>query len=402
MQIEDSIAFSSLSIRGAPLRSGLMLLAMAIGVAAVIILVGLGEASRSYVLGKFSSMGSNLLIVLPGRSETVGGAPSLLGNTPRDMTLSDTHALLKSAAIRRVAPVALGMIVTSHGSRSRETTVIGSNAQLQYVRHLQVARGSFLPDSADHMNLSVCVIGSGLKRKLFGSGQAMGRWLRVSDRRYRVIGVLEGKGESIGIDFANAVILPVKSAQALMNTSSLLRIFVEARSRASIPAATRDITRIIKQRHNQEEDITVVSQDALLSSFDSILRALNLGVAGVASISLVVAGILIMNIMLVSVAQRTSEIGVLNAVGATPAQVTTLFLGEAVIMSLAGALLGVIVAIIANQFLQIYLTDIQIRIPVWAFFAATGIALFTGLIFGIAPAHRAAKLDPVQALSAVD
>ncbi len=402
MQIEDGIRYSSHSIRGAPLRSTLMLIAMAIGVAAVITLVGLGESSRAYVLGQFSSMGSNLLIILPGRSGTVGGAPSLHGTTARDMTLGDANALSRIPSIDYIAPVALGTMVVSHQSRNRETTVIGSNAHLLRVRHLQMARGNFLPENSDYANLPVCIIGSELKRELFDSGQALGRWIRVSDRRYQVIGVLGEKGESIGINFENAVILPVKSAQALMNTSSLQRIFIEARSRASLPVAISDITRIIKQRHNGEEDVTIVSQDALLSSFDSILRSFNLGVAGIASISLVVAGIMIMNIMLVSVAQRSSEIGVLNAVGATPGQVTFLFLGEAVIMSLAGALLGILIALVVGTLLAFTSTDISVDIPVWAYLAGTGIALLTGLIFGIAPAHRAAQLDPVQALSSMD
>lgn len=402
MRFSDNIVFSTTAIRVSPVRTGLMLLAMGVGVAAVITLAGLGEASRSYVLGKFSSLGTNLLIVMPGRNETVGGAPPILGTTPRDITIGDADALRRSPAIRRVAPIALGIADASVGARSRQVTILGSNADLRQVRNIQVGQGSFLPEYGGQELSRVCVIGMETKRELFGSRRALGKWLRIADTRYRVIGVLNDKGESIGIDFKNVVIIPTKSAQTLLNSPSLFRIFVEAKSRSSVPSAMRDILEIIRERHNNEDDITVVTQDALLHSFDDILQALNLGVIGIAGISLVVAGILIMNVMLISVAQRTGEIGVLNAVGATRGQITGIFLVEAVILSLAGALLGSMISLLSTGILQLYFPEVAISVPAWAFFSAILVAILTGIVFGLLPANRAARLDPVHALTAVD
>jgi putative ABC transport system permease protein len=399
MRAKDVIRFCLRSLAGYPLRTGLMLLAMAIGVAAVVLLTSLGEGARRYVAQQFTSLGTHLLIVLPGRTETVGGPPPLLGETPRDLTVDDAMALLRSSAIRRVAPIMVGAAPVGYGNRTREVLVMGSNASLQPVRNLAMAQGRFLPESEVSRADAVVILGHKVKQELFGNEPALGNFVRVGQRRFRVIGVLARQGESLGLDISDIVIIPVASAQALFNRASLFRILVQASGRDAIPRARNAILEIIRERHDGEDDVTVITQDAMLATFDRILHALTLAVAGIAAISLAVAGILIMNVMLIAVSQRTGEIGLLKAVGAPRKQIMRVFLFEAALLSMVGAAVGLVLAVIGHVLLARLFPDFPIAAPLWAPMAAVGVALSTGLLFGVLPARRAAGLDPVVALS---
>jgi putative ABC transport system permease protein len=290
-----------------------MLSAMAIGVAAVVLLTALGEGARRYVIGEFSALGTHLLIVLPGRSETTGGPPPLLGETPRDLTLEDALALLRSRHIERVAPVTLGSALVSWRQREREVTVIGSTADLQPIRHLKMAQGRFLPEADPRRASMVCVLGGKLQRELFGNQSALGQWVRIGDRRFRVMGLLASEGHSIGLDLSDMAIIPVASAQMLFDAPSLFRILAQARTSEVGAQAAQEIHAIIRDRHEGEDDVTVVTQDAVVATFDRIFKVLTYTVGGIAAISLVVAGILVMNVMLIAVSQRTEEIGLLKS-----------------------------------------------------------------------------------------
>lgn len=399
MYLRDIIGFSLRASLGYPTRTALMLLAMAIGVGSVVILSSLGEGARNYVIGQFSNIGTNLIIVLPGRSETVGGPPPLLGITPRDLTLDDAMALLRSSAIRYVAPLAVGAAPVSAGVRQRETTVLGSTPSFFSLRQLAMEQGRFLPEGDPTRAAPICVLGYKIKIELFGAAAAVGRSVRIGDRRYRVIGVLSAKGESVGMDMGDIVIIPVASAQALFNTSSLFRIMIEASDRDAIGRAKEAIATIIRERHDGEDDITIITQDAILATFDRIFVALTLTVAGIAAISLAVAGILIMNVMLIAVSQRRSEVGLLKAIGAPGNRILILFLAEAAILSLIGAAFGLALAAAGIWVLGRAFPDFPLTMPLWSLAAAVGVALSTGLIFGVLPARRAARLDPVQSLS---
>jgi putative ABC transport system permease protein len=322
-----------------------------------------------------------------------------LGETSRDLTLDDAFALLRSPYIGRLAPLTIGSAPVAYREREREANVLGSTADLLPVRHLAVSQGQFLPELDPRQASPVCVLGQVLKDELFGAQPALGQWLRIGDRRFRVIGILASKGQSIGVDFDETVIIPVASAQALFNTPSLFRILVEARTRDSLARGAEDIHRIIQARHEGEDDVTVITQDSVIATFDKILRALTMTVGGIAAISLGVAGILIMNVMLVAVSQRTAEIGLLKAIGATARQVRALFLAEALLLSGFGALLGLALGGMGVWSLGSIYPDFPIAAPPWSPLAAAGVALATGLLFGVLPAGRAARLDPVQALS---
>ena len=393
------IAYAVGSVLGYRARTLLTLLAMGIGVASVVILTALGEGARRFVTGEFQSLGTHLLIVLPGRSETTGGPPPLLGETPRDLTLDDALAIERSRTVRRIAPIAIGSAGVSYREREREVMVIGSTASFLDVRRLKMASGRFLPTGDPRRASPVCVLGAKLKRELFGVQAAIGRWVRIGDRRFRVLGTLASEGRSIGADIGDIVIIPVAAAQALFDSYSLFRVLVEARSEEAIPRARKEIRSIIRQRHEGEDDETVITQDAVIATFDRIFTALTLTVAGIASISLVVAGILIMNVMLVAVSQRTSEVGLLKALGASSGSVMRVFLAEATILSLTGAAAGVMVGYAAIQFIGRAYPLLSLTAPAWAVASAVFVALVTGLVFGVLPARRAAKLDPVAALS---
>ncbi|MGB5832876.1 MAG: ABC transporter permease [Thiohalocapsa sp.] len=400
MKLEDAIGFSVGALRGFGLRTILLLLAMSIGVCSVVLLTSLGDAARRFIVAEFTTLGTNLLVVLPGKSETAGAQPQLTtGAIPKELTLADASALYRSTAIAQVAPLILGTAPASAGARARDIQVLGSTSELLAVRQLELVHGSFLSDIDPARASSDCVLGAKVKRELFGNRNPLGAWLRLNDRRFRVVGVLADKGQSIGIDFNDVVIIPVASAQALFNTASLLRILVAAKSRQSVGSAERDILDIIRKRHHGDEDVTVVAQDAVLATFDRIFLALTLTVGGIAAISLAVAGILIMNVMLVSVYQRTPEIGLLKAVGARSGHILSLFLVESLLLSFAGAVFGVAAALSLGWLVTQLLPDFPLEMPLWSFLSAITVSMATGLLFGIAPARRAARLDPVVALS---
>jgi putative ABC transport system permease protein len=400
MKLADTVQFASGSLRGSPTRTLLMMLAMSIGVAAVVVLTALGEGARRYVVNQFSSLGTNLVILMPGRTETSGVGPGMMiGQTPRDVTLDDAQALLLSPTVKQVAPLAIGAATLSLDALNRDVTVLGSTASLLEVRHMGVAVGRFLPEGDMHQSASVCVLGSKIKQDLFGNTQAVGQWVRLGDRRFRVIGVMSSQGESMGFNTNELVIVPVASAHQLFNTSGLIRVLIEAKSRDAIEQTRRDVEALMFERHSGEKDVTVITQDALLATFDRILTALTMAVGGIAAISLAVAGVLIMNVMLIAVAQRVKEIGLLKALGAPGRQIRNMFFAEAALLSGIGSLAGLVLGYAGSMIIGHIYPSLPVSPPWWAVLAACGTALGTGILFSVWPARRAARLDPVAALA---
>ena len=400
MRRRDLFGFATAAAAGAPLRTFLMVLAMSIGVAAVVVLTALGDGARRYVVNEFSAIGSNLVIVLPGRSETRGFNPAnIVTGTPRDLTVDDAAALLRAPAVARVAPITVGSSEAAYAGKLKDVMVVGTVSSYLDIRHMGLAQGHFLAPASAGSEAAVAVIGAKVREELFGGEPALGRMLRVGDRRYRVIGVLAAAGQGLGMNSDELVIVPVAAAQAMFNTNTLFRILVEAKSRAALDAAKRQVLGIIVGRHDNEEDVTVITQDAVLSTFDRILTALTFAVAGIAAISLAVAGILVMNVMLVAVAQRTEEIGLLKALGASAAAIRQIFLVEAALLSAGGAGAGYAIGQLGAFALRSAYPTLPAYPPLWAVAAALLSALGSGLLFGVLPARRAAQLDPVQALA---
>lgn len=399
MNLGDLVAFSGRALAGHRLRTALSLLGVTVGVASVVILTGLGEGARLYVTGEFGSLGSNLLIVMPGKTETTGMTPFLTG-APHDLTLDDAEAIARRVpGIHRVAPVSFGGVRARAGDRGRDVAVWGTTSELQAVRGIRVRYGRYLPAAEEGGTERVCVIGAKIQEELFPGTSPLGQDLRIGDERFRVIGVLARRGTSMGADFDEMIHVPVSRALKMFNRKSLFRVLVEVSSREGIPAAKARVIEILKARHQGTEDVTVWTQDAVMATFSRILGLLTAALAGIAGISLTVAGVGIMNVMLVSVSERTREIGLLKALGATRRQVTGAFLVEASILSTAGGALGVLTAVGATRLFRWIVPSFPATAPDWAIAAAAALSLAVGLLFGTIPARRAARLEPITALA---
>ena len=399
MRFFDLLRYTLLALRRQRFRSVMLLLAVGLGVTAVIVLTAVGEGARGYVLGEFAFLGKDTIVIFPGRKETTGGMPPITGTAARAITLDEVEVLGRTVpGITSLAPIVLGNGPVSYQSRERESIVLGTTAAFFAIRQLTVSQGSTLPDIALSEGKPVAVIGQKLKKELFDNRRAIGQWVRLRDYRFRVIGVLSGTGDSFGADLSEAIFVPVASAQAVFNIHGLFRVMMKVRDNYQIEEVKSQVADRMQALHEGEQDVTIVSPDAMLSTFDDILQVLTFGVAGIAAISLVVAGILVMNVTLMSVKQRTAEIGLLKAVGAPSAQVRTLFLAEAAVIATAGALIGLLVGrllVIAGR--QLY-PSIPFATPGWAMLAALGLAVGTALVFAWLPAQQAARLEPIDAL----
>jgi putative ABC transport system permease protein len=399
MRLVDLIRYTLLALRRQRFRSVMLLIAVGLGVGAVIVLTALGEGARRYVMGEFAFLGKDTVIVFPGRKETTGGMPPVTGSAARAITLEEVEVLGRTVpGVSALAPMVIGNGPVSFESRERESIVVGTTAAFFVIRQLQIAQGSALPDLDLSEGRQVAVIGQKLKAELFDNRAAIGQWVRLRDYRFRVIGVLAGSGDSFGADLSEAIFVPVASAQSVFNIHGMFRVMLKVRDNYRVEEVKADISNRMQELHEGEQDVTVVSPDAMLSTFDDILRALTLGVAGIAAISLVVAGILVMNVTLMSVKQRTAEIGLLKAIGAPASQVRTLFLTEAALIATAGALLGMAVGSLLVAAGRYFYPSIPFATPGWAMWAGLGLAVGTALVFAWLPAQQAARLEPVDAL----
>lgn len=397
MNLYDLLAFAAGAVRGHRMRTALTLLGVAIGVAAVIVLAALGEGARRYVMGQFESLGSNMLAVVPGKTETTGLA-AFTSATTRDLTLGDVEALRRRVReARRLAPISMGSETVAFGERRRQVGVVGTTSEFLEIRRLRLGRGGFLPEGEIRRGEAVVVLGAGVARELFQAGDPLGQIVRVGDMRARVIGVLAAEGTQLGMNLDEVALIPVARAMRLFNRRSLFRVMIDVRAHADLAAAKRNTIAVLRERHG-EEDVTVITQDAVVASFSRIVQTLTLAVAAIAAVSLGVAGIGIMNVMLVSVTERTAEVGLLRAVGAGRAQIARVFLAEAALLSLAGGVIGLGVGVLGVAVLVGIYPALPARAPLWAVASSLAVALLVGLVFGIAPARRAAGLDPVVAL----
>jgi putative ABC transport system permease protein len=353
------------------LRTRMTSAAIAIGVASVLLLTALGEGARTWVASQFSTLGANALVVLPGRTETRGGIPLLPAST-RDVTLDDARAVARRLpGVQRVIPVVIGEAPVSREGRSRAATVIGSTADYLGLLGAAVQEGANLPVQDLEADARVCVLGRTLARELSGESNPLGARVRVGEYSYRVLGVLGARGQSMMVNLDEVVLVPVAGALKMFNRSGLFRLIVQVTPAAGLERTGARLEAILKDRHDGEEDFTILTPGAIAASFDSVIRILTAALAGIAAISLAVAGVGVMNVMVVTVAERTSEIGLMKALGAGRGQILLLFLSEAVALSLVGGVLG----------------------------AAAGFGLVRAAgALGLLPAARAARLEPLDAL----
>lgn len=401
MRLLDLTSMAFIAIVRYPLRSSMLLVAIAIGVSAVLVLTSLGEGARLYVTGQFSSMGAHLLFIVPGKTEVggMGGFAGSISGAVRPLTMDDLMALRRSPHIKTVTAMVPGMSNMNYRGVERSIDVLGTTWHMQMLFDYEMASGRFLPELELDDASPIGVIGHTIASELFRNTNPVGQWARIGDRRFRVIGVMAAAGQAGGIDVDEAVFVPAGFAMQMFNRDSVPRAMVEAVSLDDFDGAKRDIREIIMARHAGNDDITIVDPGAMLNTFNRIFLVLTSVLAGIAAISLTVAGTLIMNVMLVAVSQRTQEIGLFKALGAKRHQIVGLFLTEAALLSALGAVVGYFVGQGAIELLRELYPIVAFRSPTWAVVAALVMAVGSGLLFGIMPARRAARLDPVQALA---
>lgn len=394
----DVLGFGGGALLGHRLRSALSLTGVTIGIAAVVVLTALGEGARRYVVDQFAAIGSDFVAVLPGKVETRGAIPGL-GGTTHDLTLEDVAALRRQVpGARQVEPVVMGTETVAAGERRRQVLVAGVTSGFADVRNVHVQRGRFLPRLELDRGAPVTVLGAKVAAELFPGEDAIGRVVRIGGRRCRVIGVLEERGQQLGMNMDEVALIPVATGMQLFNRSSLFRILIAARPGVPLESLRERAHEVLVERH-REDDVTLLTEDSVVSSLSAILTVLTLALGAIAAISLGVAGIGIMNVMLVSVSERTAEIGLLKAVGASRREILACFLTESAMLSSAGGLLGLALGWLGVRILVGFFPALPASPPAWAVVSALLLSVAVGSVFGYLPARRATRLDPVAALS---
>ena len=400
MRGPDHLRFAWGAVTGHRLRSALTMLGIAIGICAVILLTSIGEGIRSFILQEFTQFGTTLIAVNPGKSNTTGGNPVSVAGTIRKLTIDDAEALLRIPNVDAAMPVTFGNARVEHGERGRDVVVYGVTSDVPRVWKFGVRLGQFLPPGDPRHGAPLAVLGPKLKREVFGETNALGERVRIGGRPFRVIGIMESKGQFLGFDLDDTVYIPVSAAMQLFNRDDLIEIDVVYHSLQSTQAVVDGIRRVLMERHDGEEDFSITSQESMLQVFDDILRWVTWVVGAIGGISLVVGALGIMTIMWISVNESTGEIGLLRALGGRRIQVLGFFLLQAGLLSTAGGALGVGAGIGIAQLLRLALPGLPVSILPEYVVAALALSFLVGLLSGVLPARRAAALDPVEALRA--
>ena len=396
MLSKDFIRLTSTSLLAHKLRSFLTMLGITIGITAVVLLTSIGEGLYKFVLSEFNQFGTTLIAINPGRVMTNGMAMGVFGST-RPLTIEDAEALKKLPNVKSVVALTQGNAEVEGNNKTRRTTIYGAGSEFPKTFNIKVGRGRFLPDDDPTAPRAFAVLGYKVKQELFGNTNPLGERIRVGGDRYRIIGTMESKGQILGFDLDDTVYIPAARGLSLFNREGLMEIDVLYKEGANVDRVVAGIKRILESRHGRE-DFTITTQEQMLEVLGSILNVLTFAVAAIGSISLFVGSIGIITIMTISVNERTTEIGLLRALGAKQSQILSLFLGEAIVLSAIGGASGLIIGISVAQLLHIVLPALPVHTP-WSFiFMAEGLAITIGLIAGVLPARRAAQLDPVEAL----
>lgn len=399
MIVRDSVFLALRAITAHRMRSFLTLAGIAVGIAAVILLTSIGEGIHRYVLAEFSQFGTNVIGIAPGKVKVGGGPPSGLPTSVRPLTIDDAVALERVPHVVGVVPTAWGNAEVAAGGRTRRTTVYGVNHAADRTFNMRVRIGQFLPPEEPEQARALVVIGATLKRELFGADNALGAKLRVGGLQFRVIGVLESKGQFLGIDLDDTAFIPAARALELFNRDGLSEIHLSYAEGAAPEPIVAAVTRILTARHGRE-DFTITTQADMLRTLGNILDILTMAVAALGSISLLVGSVGIVTIMTIAVAERTNEVGLMVALGAQRRTILGLFLGEAVVLAVLGGLAGLLAGIGLARALHLALPALPVHTPLLYAVLAVAASALIGLVAGVLPASRASRLDPVEALRA--
>jgi putative ABC transport system permease protein len=377
-------------------RSLLTALGIAIGIAAVVLLTSIGEGVHRFVLSEFTQFGTNIIAVTPGKTETFGMSGAQISNV-RPLSLDDSAALRRLDRVVAAMPVLQGNAEVEFEGRTRRTMILGIGSDLPRVWSMNVSAGRFLPPDDQRAPRAFVVLGSKVRSELFGDRNALGQRLRVGGDRYRVVGVMESKGQFLGFDLDDTVYIPAGKALELFNRESLMEIDVVYRAGSSMESVRASIERLLRARHGSE-DFTITTQQQMLDVLGSVLDVLTFAVGALGGISLFVGGVGILTIMTIAVRERRAEIGLLRAIGARRSHVLRLFLLESLLLSAVGGLAGLAIGLGLAVAIKAFAPSLPVHPSLEFAFLAELLAIAIGLAAGVIPARNAARLQPLDAL----
>ena len=398
MRQQDFIRLIGQSIVAHRLRSTLTALGIGIGVTAVVLLTAIGEGLNTYMVEQFTQFGTTTLAVQPGKTSTFGFSPGVL-NSVRPLSLADAEALQRAPHVLASVPMVAGSASVEGRGHERSVTVYAVGPDFDKTFQFDVAAGTFLPDDELERARNVAVLGAKLHAELYGGSNALGERIRVGGQRYVVVGVMESKGDMVGIDLDDTVYIPAARGLELFNRQGLLEIDLLYAEDAPVDEVVAGVKRILAARHGAE-DFTIITQQQMLDVLGSIVDVLTLGVAALGGISLLVGGVGIFTIMTIAVRERTQEIGLLRAIGARRSAIARLFVGEAILLSAIGGAGGLALGLGIVLLAQWTLPAMPATISPLYVALSLGLAVGIGLVAGVLPARSAARLEPLDALRA--
>ncbi|MAT93810.1 MAG: peptide ABC transporter permease [Halioglobus sp.] len=397
MLLSDWLRWVLHAVTTARLRSLLTALGISIGIAAVTLLTSIGEGIRGYLMESFSQFGTRIIAVMPGKTDTAG-MPGLL-TTVRPLSLDDARFLARLPHVEAVVPLIQGTAKVEGDRYSRDTDVYGVGPDMDRAWRFNVALGRFLPGDELENSSYYTVIGAKVRDELFRNRNPLGEYVRVGGTRFRVIGVMEAKGQLLGFDLDDAIYIPADLGMQMFNKESLMEIDVVFRETTTSAKMSELVREQLIRRHG-DEDFTLFTQEDMLETLDRILNMLKLAVGALGGVALVVGGVGVLTIMTTALRERTGEIGLLRAVGCTREQVMWMFLGEAVLLSALGGLLGLSLVALLVIALNTFVPGLPVSLHPFYMLASLGLSCGVGLAAGLSPAMHAAGLDPIEALRA--
>jgi putative ABC transport system permease protein len=396
MRWSDFLGLTVRALISQRMRSALSALGIAIGIAAVVLLTSIGSGVHQFVLDEFTQFGTTLIAINPGKSTTFGTSFGVFGSV-RPLSVEDAQALARLPYVRESVSMVQGNAEVEGNNRQRRTNVYGTSPGFPSAFSFQVALGSFLPEDDPNAPRALAVLGSKVRDELFGTGNPLGERIRVGGDRYRVVGVMRSKGNVLGFDLDDTVYIPVARALELFNRDGLMEVDVLYEEGAPADEVAASIRRVLTARHGGE-DVTITTQDQMMDVLGSILGILTFAVGALGGISLLVGGVGIFAIMTIAVRERTSEIGLLQALGARQGQILGLFLGEAIVLSTLGGIGGLLISGVITLLLTAFVPALPVRTPFEFVALALAVAMGVGVVAGVFPARQAARLEPVDAL----
>jgi len=393
METRELIALATNALTANKLRSILTTLGIIIGVFAIILLVSLGTGLQKYITSQISGLGSNLIFIIPGRA---GGARTPGGIVQNKLLNSDAQQLknrLRDEA--QVAPLIQQAATTKYKNKTdKGVSVFGTTANYTQIVNITIEKGDFFSLAQERSGAKVAVIGQTILHNLYNDQNPIGLPITIANNRYTIIGTIAKRGSIFGFDQDNALAIPITVAQHQFGITNVNNIYVSAKTSALVPVVKNQATKILLRRLT-EDDFTLQTQEQTLSTITNVTNVLSIALGGIAAISLLVGGIGVANIMLVSVTERTKEIGLRKALGAKRIDILKQFLLEAVILSVAGGLMGIFLGIVSSIIVSRFFIS---EVTPWSIFLAFFFSVIVGIIFGMAPAIKASKLSPIEAL----